>query len=578
MKETTRNISLEELQLRFNLSVRAYNVCFEMGFKTFGDIQEYLKNNKDFRKIKNCGKGTNEELLSLNKYLSSNSFELNVHSLFEKLSTRAKNVLFKWFNNKLPDMQIIKEQFIDKKFNASNLTNVGVRTNMEIKLFSTKLIDLYNDFLTNNIACEEVATNKLLDITGIEIEDQFLMENFKRNNFPIITFAVQYLENIFGLDKIELLILKSHFNLTDEKLTLKDIAKKFTYSGERIRQKKESILSNTYSIKTFFNLLPYSSYNRIIEDNPFIIIPDTIKDQNLVEEIKTFGNSFSAFILDNIFHPDYYSLNLTDKVNKPHEINLYDKYRLHKRINGTYLIKESFLSKQSILKIYETLLYESCQRRISDEFIDFNLISGNKISQVGKEIAYKIVQREFGFVINSNNIILPRNSVKQVFEFAHEALIKIGKPAHVSELTHEIKKINPGFNSSENSLKATMGRHKDIFIHFGRSSTFGLKIWEKSHPNIKGGTIRDIVEEFLNHYDEPCHISAVTNHVNKYRRTDLRSVLTNLKIAGITRFIFFKNNYVGLTSKNYNDLKQMTNKPPLEEISLEELLADIFKK
>ena len=40
-------------------------------------------------------------------------------------------------------------------------------------------------------------------------------------------------------------------------------------------------------------------------------------------------------------------------------------------------------------------------------------------------------------------------------------------------------------------------QRKRGFISFGRTSTYGLKEWEEKEKDIRGGTIRDITEEFL---------------------------------------------------------------------------------
>lgn len=163
-------------------------------------------------------------------------------------------------------------------------------------------------------------------------------------------------------------------------------------------------------------------------------------------------------------------------------------------------------------------------------------------------------------------------SALRVFEYAKDALEKIGKPAHVNEIMAQIIKDYPDFDP-ETSLSSAMGHQKNIFIFFGRSSTFGLKIWEEKYQNVKGGTIRDIVEEFLNQYDEPCHTSAITEYVNKYRKTEEHSIVNNLKMSGEKRFIFLKDNYVGLVGKNYKKTQQ-TFKP--NEISIDDLMKNIF--
>lgn len=190
-----------------------------------------------------------------------------------------------------------------------------------------------------------------------------------------------------------------------------------------------------------------------------------------------------------------------------------------------------------------------------------------------------ILRNEFDLDLIGRKVIFKRTKKKLVFEYALEALQNICKPTHVSDIISEIKRTYPDFDSNESSLKAAMARYKDTFIFFGRTSTFGLKKWESTFKNIKGGTIRDITEEFLQDCKEPCHITAITRHVNKYRKTDETSVITNLKMTTEKRFVFFKDGYVGLASKKYDALSQMKSKKYLlEDVSMDDLLSSIFSK
>lgn len=153
---------------------------------------------------------------------------------------------------------------------------------------------------------------------------------------------------------------------------------------------------------------------------------------------------------------------------------------------------------------------------------------------------------------------------------------QLGKPSHIDEIVAKVVENNPGFVPSVNGMKAAMQKTKERFIFFGRSSTFGLKKWELLSEYIKGGTIRDIVEEYLGGVEQPCHISEIAKHVMKFRKTDEVSIITNLKMTVEKRFIFFKNGMVGLASKNYEGKEAQTTMS--ERISIDDLMLSIFSK
>ena len=90
-------------------------------------------------------------------------------------------------------------------------------------------------------------------------------------------------------------------------------------------------------------------------------------------------------------------------------------------------------------------------------------------------------------------------------------------------------------------------------IYFGRSSTYGLKKWEDADI-VKGGTMHDISEEYLEQFDAPKHIDEILKYVSNYREDiTSKNLLYNLKSAENRRFLFFKDSHIGLVSKSYGN-------------------------
>jgi hypothetical protein len=96
-----------------------------------------------------------------------------------------------------------------------------------------------------------------------------------------------------------------------------------------------------------------------------------------------------------------------------------------------------------------------------------------------------------------------------------------------------------------------MVNNKSTFITIGRTSTYGLKIWEKTKPDLKGGTIRDIVKECLESSSVPMHKLEIHAYVQKYRNTTCHSMVTNLRMNGEINFVFFGDVFIGLKDKKY---------------------------
>ena len=119
--------------------------------------------------------------------------------------------------------------------------------------------------------------------------------------------------------------------------------------------------------------------------------------------------------------------------------------------------------------------------------------------------------------------------------------------------------------------------HKERFVYFGRSSTYGLKKWENELDNFKGGTIRKIAHEYLNAYSSPKHISEISNYILKYRSNSTEySILQNLKLEENGNFIFFINGYIGLSGKIYaNNYTKITDVPAIEKKEWKDRFLDL---
>ena len=147
-------------------------------------------------------------------------------------------------------------------------------------------------------------------------------------------------------------------------------------------------------------------------------------------------------------------------------------------------------------------------------------------------------------------------------EYIIEALENLGNPSKLSEIYGWINDKYPEATKSEDALRGSCNRSSDI-IYFGRSSTFGLKNWENTRDNIKGGTIKDIITELLENSITPIHITEILEEIHKYRdKTNEKNILTNLKLDPYNSFIIFNQKFIGLTNKkNKYDLKKYEKLP-----------------
>lgn len=591
-------ILLKDLFENFNISVRAYNVCYRVGLKTIGDARKHYLKYGSFLNVQNCGSKTNKELIEsiekfaeleklpqqavipavktpVNHKLSDNAIKALVEDELDKLSVRARNGVLSFFRNKPPTKEQIEEYFIDKKFDFQKVKNIGKKSLPEVESFVKAAIDIFNKSAYSSISEQEKVFSTFYELVGFNVEGEFWLNKFQEKQIPIILFAAQHVSEIFELREVDTYIFKNHFGLLDKNYSLEEIASKYNVSKERIRQRRDKITPELLTkASKLVPLLQHSELSSVYQKKNIVSIPSDVSSDSIRNEINEVGTTFSAMILSALSNHRFYFICSLDKLERPSIVQHYDKYNSFKTFSGSYLVEESVISKIDLLKICSTVLNALSTRQESSLDVDIDKILGHEISDEGNIVVTTLVKSHFSIHVSGSNIHIPRNAAKFTYEYIHEALLKIGKPAHLSEIREVILNQHPEFDSSEEVMRTSLNNRKNIFIYFGRASTYGLKSWEKKNGFIKGGTIRNIVIEFLRKQDTACHISTITEQVRKYRKTDERSVLTNLKYTKKKIFFFERGGYVGLLNKNY--ATKATNKKD-KEIALDELLKNIFQ-
>jgi hypothetical protein len=81
----------------------------------------------------------------------------------------------------------------------------------------------------------------------------------------------------------------------------------------------------------------------------------------------------------------------------------------------------------------------------------------------------------------------------------------------------------------------------------------GTGYWGTAEMVETQGSLRSIVSLLLTRSDIPLHISEILNHINAFRPTNERSIMTNLQMVENDTFIFFNCKFIGLKGKVYDD-------------------------
>ncbi len=587
----SHSIPLSELAILYDFSTRTYNLCKYNKLNDLDSILDYYNKNNNFLKLRNCGSKSNTLLIKLCQHFSReeksvtkpefNEFRRKVQVVNDKyrvdLLSEFGDLGKNYSDNNFPLLKIIEYVLVNWK-------SLSDRESSFIKYcINSDTFNLTEFAKTQKITRErarqikESLARKLIAIhSPIKFIPNLFLNNYSFNYFN---------ENndVFILDKTANYLIqeKSKTRLPIGFTAL--IISVYHHNHQWLKQNKKlntiifdngathyfikSNINLNWVEKAFFNIKRIAAKNTVVEKTIKISIR-TI----LTKAIKEYRN-------------DYYSiLKLSEKLTK----------EKNDRINLIYL---EFLEE-----VYSLVLRKTSQRILSnrgkiyfhkkDKFtkkkiqkIDFNKLQNflwtkNPNINMGLENSYnnyrkkvwevsikcrneivkrnyklkdkyngcinvleKIVSFELNHTFKNNYLILERNTRKRGYEYLIDILKKENRPLHISELVLKTKDIDSNYSFNESSIRSTCLR-QDEFICFGRTSTYGLKEWESLKENVRGGTIRQIVKEYLVRCKKPMQIETITEYVNKYRNTNAKNIITNLKLDKSNSFVFYNNNNV----------------------------------
>jgi hypothetical protein len=459
------------------------------------------------------------------------------------------------------NLKTITEKIFSYNFSFINIPNIGRKTLEELDVFKieinrliallqiTPIENLNKGYY--NIVIKRAASELSKDFD--EVYDSVFDISGKIKIFKLID-VLRATSSI--LNKQQKVIFEFLFinRYSESKTSLNSIALELNVSKERVRQLiAEFDVEKCFGFIFAFNPNDLVNYDINSQQVFFTINKEFAKQVNF-NEGTDFNVLFLASIYSMIFKKTHYILG-DDEV-------IYGKRKTknQRRFENCYLIKleliEIFDFDKFIEDIYQLLndkITESYSLHFKGYLCNYFKIENKEKFDEITEICSTIIFNEFDlFVSTDGYLTFERNTVKQIQEYCYNVLEEESKPMGLIEIKNSINEKFPFLNLEIGQIRSCLLREKSTFISFGRTSTYGLRKWEVEKDNLRGGTIREIVEEYLTKQNKPQHILDITDYVKKYRSdTYSRSITDNLKAEPL-KFVFFPGNFIGLTSKKYD--------------------------
>ena len=480
---------------------------------------------------------------------------------FLKLSIRSSNVLGFRKQEYSHLIDFLKYLFFTQ--DISYLRNIGSKSKLEIEnfliLIKDKIVELDHSSKISNI---ETTINLLSHIGDSYQFIKKYQEKYQDEGiyfFRMLDFRIKH-----DLSDRDLEILQSRKIVWESKnpQTLEEIGKRFNLSRERVRQIEKKSLRKIWNIINtlsyyFSSLQLQEKYN---VDGHLIIDFSSINPQD--------HTNFSEHFLKKVF-----SIFLKES----HEF-------LCENEKFNFFIKKSMMTifdfKGFIEKIDHLLKNATINYSIDFEGMLYQYYRDpeNMINQDTIEsICQKLLYQKFGIVPDINHQILIRSlKFHNLEDIVTDILHRHQKPMYIDDIYHEIQNKNSNFNHSKGALANYLYGREEL-ISFNRNRIYGLKEWEghltrnsvfisivqvsqfskrmsgikvwSDHGKliVKGGTIINIVLEFLQQFNQPQHIDDIFHEVYKWREITQFKLLSNLK-NNQKHFIFYNNEHIGLST------------------------------
>lgn len=593
-----------QLAKKENISVRSQNVCEGNKLINLSSILEYYYKNGDFKKLRNCGSYSNSELVAIcNKYRNYKEYNNPINKIqtvekpvntladkienlttkqkavlnniicfkFNQLSVRSKNVLSLTLQDSIT-VRAIKEEFFETgNYDFKKIRNVGELTEKEIETFTNdvkELIDLVSLFEENEILREYYNSYLMKNYQVSHDTINKIGRNYDFSlGYPIFKTVHHLINEGYLFDERGKQIFFGLLNIFHGSIPsfIKDFKSNLKLTRERIRQiRNKTFKSIPRIVNILFNLeLNFESLNtyQISPNDEFI----NLSDEDILKINENEGVNFNSHFIVYIF--SILLKNTHDLIGDTENVFFNKSTNNQHNWNNFYLVRKDFTWIFDFDKLIQDV-YVRLSSKIEEDYKFYfqsyllNFQNENCVLKLDTvaTICETLLFSEFELTIDlEENIVFKRNTFKQVYEYAYEALEKLGVPSKVDVICKKVRELYPDYKTDEDSIRASMQR-KTGFVPFGRTSVYGLKVWEEV-KDIRGGTIRDIAEEFLMKHSEPKHIDEITDFVNKYRNTNAKNIYANLSMEENNRFDFFKGLKVGLKSIKYErtNLKKTDN-------------------
>lgn len=498
-----------------------------------------------------------EENRSLKEKIGETRYRM-LYSYFKELSSnlsiRSKNCIKNYKSDFLED-------FVNKRANLLNMRNVGKKSEKEISILVDTLRYKIAELKAIEMSEEEILWYEKVNVYG-DLLDPFSHEFFSNNgHLPMFYILEKFFRSLLESNRnFQIYNLRTPIFKGEESLILEEIADRRNLTRERVRQIHMKIRKHLYQVDDTYKDKKDLSLAKIISNsNDWNYVIDKFQSYNYIDtsmlsgycaqENHNFTDDFMLFLIWTIAKQSFIPFG------KP--ILPYPT-RSNKEWNNCFLVKKELADKFDFVKLLELIedyeesntenLEASAREMIIDKFFSAWIVFDSNVVEEISEIVNNLLIQELGIIPDEQfRFIIEGKKEEDVANIIYDILKSNGDPLSCDDLFQSIDNVYPNRYKSPTSIKAFIV-HDPRLCLVGGNNLVALMEWE----HVKIGSIRNIIVQFLEQFNEPQQAKDIVSYVQKYRDTSDNSIRATLGSGN--QFVPFGGGYYGLSWKQYPEV------------------------
>lgn len=470
------------------------------------------------------------------------------------LSVRARNGICSYEGDFIED-------FMHSHKDIKHLSKIGRKTAGEIQDFVDGFQSYIDEIIEHDFSEEEKSLLLMKSKYGNFVDEYACDFYSERGSLPMFHIVENILkEELKYNNKIQFLNYLMPMLKGGIPLTLEQIAEKCNLTRERVRQictKGIGYMYREIKPKKCDNLYYYKVVSQT-EDWAYltdkfkneVVIKSSSVEEMLKQENCNLTVSIGLLIMLRIFDGQYCVVG-----NRPYDMNTRSKSSW----NNSFVVKKElveafdFDDMRCTLERYfeehdaEEQICQTAEELLLDFFMSsWNMFESSEVEAVGTVVS-EILMREYGLIPDEElHFLIQGHKTLTAADVLFRVLTEKYEPMTVDELYDILQTIYSFKYKSPASIRGIVNSDARLCM-VGVDNLVALTEWE----HIKLGSVREIIVQFLEKFEEPKPVHDIVGYVLRYRDTTENSIRSTMYSG--SQFRQFDNGYFGLADKSYPD-------------------------